>query len=198
MTGWGDKGISDLAPGPVDNDDIDWEDYDEELGAPRRFLPSFLFSPDPEDLPAPFFPPSRDSTPPPRTPTSVSPNASDLPQPHFDSDPHPPMSTVNLLPSAPGVIPPPSLHSGSLESTVLPDPRDLPPPSFETCCRFRAGGFGLAVSSDRRRRWTDDRGTGDHTGRGMIKGTWKSVAGEKRRVSGPRHRGGRLDLTWGR
>lgn len=145
------------AQSSVGNDDIEWgegEDYDEELGAPRRFIPPFILSPDPEDLPAPFFP-SRDSSPSSRTITSFSPDACDLPQPRFDSDPRLPAFIFNSQPTAPGFVSQHPPQYDPLRPTVFPDPGDLSPPNFEAYSQFEVEGFGRP---DHRPDWTDDGG----------------------------------------
>ena len=155
MTGWEDdwdrptteedeKG-SDLTPDPEDLDiHADWEgegwfDEEEDYDAQRRCLPPYFLSPDPEDLPAPFFPPS--NGPPPTSLTPLSPDADDLPQPHFDSDPYSPVSTVNSRSSVPGLDRTWSSQSDSYESIISPDPAELPPPNFGIYDRFEVGVF---------------------------------------------------------
>ncbi|KAF9647712.1 hypothetical protein BDM02DRAFT_3129548 [Thelephora ganbajun] len=197
-----DQERSDLTPGSADNDndnDNDWkekeewsneEDYGEEFDIPRRFLPSFILSPDPEDLPAPLFHLSSDSTPSPRTLTSLSPDACDLPQPHFDSNPYPLVLAVNSRSSVPGVDRLRSPQLDSFESIVSPDPEDLPSPDFEICDRSEVGGFELPGLPDHHQDRPDKRGTRDHAGWGFGEGLWKVVTGGGRKVW--------LDWDWDR
>jgi len=194
MTGWEDDETeatpeedverTDSTPGPVDND-TDWEgvewsdeeDYDEEFDVPHRFLPSSILSPDPEELPAPFFHPASDSTPPSRILASLSPEACDLPQPRFDTDPYSPVSNVSSRSNVPELSHPRSSPCSSFD-IVSPDPEDLPPPEFEMYDRFEFPG-----RLDRRR---------DRLGEGL----WKVVTGGGRKVSGSGHRRRWLDWSW--
>ena len=137
--------------------DVDWEGgrcfEEEDYDVPRRFLPSFLLSPDPEDLPAPFFPPSTRSLLPPLSLASLSPDADDLPQPHCDSDPYAPVATVDSRSSVPGLDRTRSSRSDSFESIISPDPADLPPPDFEIYARFGVEGFKFPEPHDRHHVW---------------------------------------------
>ena len=117
--------------------DIDWEEeegFGGEFDIIPRFFTSFGISPEAEDLPSPFFPPSRNSTPSLDTFDSLSPDANDLPQPRFDSD----LQGFAVIPPPRirGAESPPSLTSESLGSIVSPDPEDLPLPCFEIYARF--------------------------------------------------------------
>lgn len=183
MTGWEDdedettteedEERSDLTPDLEDLDDeVDWEGeewFDEEdYDTPHRFLPPFFLSPDPEDLPAPFFPPSNNPIPPPPSPAPLSPDADDLPQPCFDSDPYSPISVVNSQSSVPGLDRTRSSWSDSFESIISPDPEELPLPNFGTCDRFK-----FPEPHDRH-----------HVGLGFGKGQRGFVIGEGRRALG--------------
>ena len=205
MTGWEDdedetttredEGRSDLTPDSERDDDQEEEEWsgEEDYDLPRRFVPSFIFSPDPEDLPTPFFEPSSGSRPSPFSLASLSPDAEDLPQPHFDSDPHPSVSVVNSRSNLPGLGW--SLRSDSFESIVAPDPEDLPPPNFDTCDRFEVGGFKSPGPHDRHQDWIGDKGTRDHVGRDSW---WEIVMGEGRKVSGAGRRRRRPHRAWER
>jgi len=188
-----DQERSDPTPDPEGKDnEANWEGEElfeveeEEYDAPRRFLPSFV-SPDPEDLPAPFFPPSNGPLPPLPLLVPLSPDAEDLPQPHFDSDPYSPISGVSSRSSVPGLNHTRSSRSNSFESIVSPDPGDLPPPDFEIYDRFEVWGFKFPEPHDRH-----------HVGWGFGEGRREVAIGEGRKVLG----GGRhwrwLDWTRGR
>jgi hypothetical protein len=190
-TGWEeDEENPDLTSNPVGNgaDAEAEEDNSEEFDVSRRFLPSFILSPDPEDLPAPFFPTSRDPTPSPWTLASLSPDACDLPQPRFDSDP--PVFAVNSRSNTPGIDPRPSLRFDSFGSIVSPDPEDLPPPIFGSCARFEARGLNqLLQPPDCNRNRVDERAArapniGWSLGDGLLKFV---TGGGGRKVSGSRH-----------
>jgi len=195
----------DLTPGPVDADsDTDWEgeewsdeeDYDEEFDVPRRFLPPFIVSPDPEDLPAPFFHPSSDSTPSLHTFASLSPEACDLPQPCFDSDPYPLVSDASSRSGIPGPGRPQSSRSDSFGSIVSPDPEDLPTPDFEIYDRIEIEGFEFPGPPDCHQ---DQLGKGGSRGRAhwrLGEGLWKAVTNVGRKVSGSGHRQAWLDWSW--
>jgi len=227
MAGWADdeekttpeqnEKRSGLIQGPIysDNDiDIDregdgWtdeENYGEGLDTPHRFLPSFILSPDPEDLPAPFFHPSSDPTPSPRTLSPLSPDACDLPQPYFDSDPFSPMSNVSSLSNVPGLDRSRrSSRSDPFEPVVSPDPWDLPPPDFEVYDQLEVGGFGFPGPFDRYQDRLGERGARDHAGLALGRRLWKVVIGGGRKVSGPGYprkwldwtRSHRSNVTWG-
>ena len=154
----------------------DEEDYD----VLHQFLPSFILSPDPEDLPTPSFHPSNGSQASSRSLASLSPDASDLPQPYFDSDRYSPAPVVSSRSSRPD----------SLESIVAPDPEDLPPPDFETYDRFEVEGFKFPEPHDRHQDRFGERGTRDR-----VPGAdwWRVVMGGEREVSGHRRR---PDWTW--
>ena len=199
MTPEQDEGRSDPTPGPVDSDnDTHWEgeerfdeeDYDEEFDVPRRFLPSFILSPDPEDLPAPFFHP----TPSGHALASLPPDARDLPQPRFDSDPYSPVSNVSSWSNAPGLDRPSrSSRCDSFESIVSPDPEDLPPPDFEIYDRFEVGVFEFPL--DRHQDRLGETGARDRARWGFGKGLWKAMTGVGRKMSESGHRRRWLDWT---
>ena len=188
MTGWeddedettaeeGEEG-SDLTPEILD-DEVDWEGeewFEEDRDASRRFLPSFIFSPDPEDLPIPFFPPSNHPIPPPPSLAPLSPDADDLPQPHFDSDSYSPISVVNSQSSVPGLDHTRSSWSDSFESIISPDPEDLPAPNFGIYDRFEVGVFKFPGPHDHH-----------HFGLGLPKGLRGIVMGEGRRALGDKY-----------
>jgi hypothetical protein len=203
MTGWDDDEDEtaseedeerfDLTPDPEGTDNgVDWEgggkrwaeedDYGEEFDVPRRFLPSFILSPDPEDLPAPFFHPPSGSPPSLCSLASLSPDAGDLPQPHFDSDPYSPVSEVSSWWSTPGLDHSRSSLFNSSGSTVAPDPEDLPPPDFGTYDRYEVGGFKFPEPGDRRQDRTRPRGARDHAGWGLGEGRREVVASGGRKV----------------
>jgi len=197
---------SDLIQGPVDNDndtDTNWkgekwsgeEDYGEGLDTPHQFLPSFILSPDPEDLPAPFFHPSSDPTPSPHTFASLSPDACELPQPRFDSDPYSPISNVSSPSNLPGLDSSWSSRTESFESVVSPDPGDLPPPDFEVYDQLEAGGFEFPEHLDRHQDRLGERGARDHAGLALGERLWKVVIGGGRKVSGSGHPRKWLDWT---
>jgi len=188
-----DEERSDLTPGPFDNDTdyegggwSDEEDYDNDFDVPRRFLPSFILSPDPEDLPTPFFPQSGNSTPSSHTLASLSPDACDLPQPRFDSDPCSLTSMVNSQSSIPGLNQPRPSRYDSFGSIVSPDPEDLPPPNFEVYDRFEVGGFKFPGPWDRHRDRLGGRDARGHAGESL----WEVLTGGGGKVSGPGHRRG--------
>ena len=215
MTGWEDdegegeseeEEKSSLTPGPIDTEnDTDWkeeewsdEDYDEDLDVARRSLPPFILSPDPEDLPTPFFHLSRDSTPSPHTLASISPDACDLPQPHFDPDPYSPISDASSQSNVPGLACTRSSRTDSFESIVSPDPGDLPPPDFEICDRFEVGELEFPAPLDCHQNQLGERGARDHARWGSGKSLWKVVTGGGRKVSGSgRHRRWPI-WAWGR
>jgi len=206
----------DLTLGPVDADnntdwegeessdeDTDWEgeelsdeDYDEGFDVPHRFLPSFIISPHPEDLPAPFFHPSNDSTPPSHTFASLSPEACDLPQPCFGSDPYPLVSDASSrsVVSEPGR--PQSSRSDSFGSIVSPDPEDLPTPDFEIYDRIEIEGFQFPGPLNFHQDQFDQRGTQGRARWGLGEGLWKAVTNAGRKASGSGHRRGWLDWSW--
>ena len=157
---------------------------------PSPASPSYIISPDPEELPAPFFPPS------PCTHDSLSPNACELPQPRFYSDPRPPAPATNSWLSAPRSIPQPPSWYGRLEPIAFPDPEDLPPPNFQIYARFEVGVLEHPSPPDRHQDRIDERTRG-HSGRGLGEDLWKVGIGGRRRVSGPRHRHKWHDLAWG-
>ena len=207
MTCWEDDEAEErtnLTPGPVDTDtdiDTDWEGgewsheaYGEGLDVPRRFLPSFILSPEPEDLPAPFFHPSSDSTPSSHTLASLSPEACDLPQPFFDSDPYSPISDVSSRSSISGPGQPRSSRSDSFGSIVSPDPGDLPPPDFEIYDRAEVGGFEFLEPLDCHQDRLGKRGTRGHAHWGLGEGLWKAVTSAGRKMSGSGQR--RRWLDW--
>lgn len=157
-----------------DGNEADWEgeeDSDEEdYDVPRRFLSSFILSPDPGELPIPFFHSSSNPPLPPSSPASLSPDASELPQPCFDSDPLTPSSVP------PGLDHEWSSRSDSFESIISPDPGDLPLPDFEVYDRFGIGGLKFPEPHDCHQDRLSGRSPRDHAGLG-------------RRVSGAgRHR----------
>lgn len=165
------------------DNDSQWdgeEEFGERFGAPCRFLPTFLLSPDPEELPAPFFPPSRDAMLSPRTPTSLFPDARELPQPRFDADPHPPLIGVSSWMSTPGVDLQPLPRFGSPESIMSPDPEDLPPPNFGIHTQFKFGRFGRLRPPECYRGQPDEGGGPDYTGRGPGEAWWEVVMGRER------------------
>jgi len=215
MTRWEDDGGEttpeedgeriDLTPGPVnaDNDTdcvgeewSDQEDYDEEFEVPRRFLPSFILSPDPEDLPAPFFHPSSDSALSSHTFISLSPEACDLPQPCFDSDPYPLVSDTSSRSGVPGPGRPQSSRSDSFGSIVSPDPEDLPTPDFEIYDRIEIEGFEFPGPLDCHQDQLGKRGTRGRPRWRLGEGLWKAVTNAGRKVSGSGHRRGWLDWSW--
>ena len=176
-----------LTPDLKSNDDTDWEGeqwFDEDHDPESRFLPSFLFSPDPEDLPTPSFHPSSNSL------ASLSPDASDLPQPRFDSDPYSPPSVANPGSSVPGLDW--SSRFDSFESIAAPDPEDLPHPNFEIHERFEVGRLGFPGPQDRHQDWLK-RGIRDHAGRGLGEGLQEVVIGDGRKVLGAGRRRRRPD-----
>ena len=153
-----DDGESEIMSSSTDSP-IDWAGeggFDEEFDMAPRFLTAFSISPDADDLPPPFFPPSRDLTPSLGTFTSLAPDADDLPQPHFDFDS--PVFTVSSPSSDWGVGSPPSLWSDTLESMMSPDPGDLPIPSFEV------GVFEHLEDPDRRQDGVKQEDTLYHIG----------------------------------
>lgn len=191
-----------LTPGPVDNDnDTDWEgeessdeeDYDEERDVLHQLLPPFMRSPDPEDLPAPFFPPSSDPTPSSRTFASLSPKACDLPQPCFSTDPDSPVSNASSWPSVPGLGYPRSPWS---DLFLSPDPEDLPPPVFEIYDRAEAGELDPSGPFGHCPDRSGERDTQGHARR-LDEGSWKAVTSEERKVSGSGNRRW-LDWIWGK
>ena len=206
ITGWEeDEERDDLTPGPVNADnDTDWEgvewsdeeDWSEGLDDPRRFLPSFILSPDPEELPAPFFHSSSDSTPSSRMLASLSPEACDLPQPCFDPDPYSPVSGVSSRSSALGPGRLRSSRSDSFGSIVSPDPGDLPPPDFEIYDRIEVEGFEFPEPLECHQNRLGKRGTRGHARWGLGEGLWKAVTSAGRKVSGSGHRRRWLDWTW--
>ena len=151
MNGWeddedkatleGDKKRIAPMSGPtyIDND----IDNDEELNFPYRLLPSFILSPDPdpEELPAPFFHPSKDPTLPPHPLTSLSPEARALPLPCFDPNPYSPLPDVGPRSNPSGFERPPSPWLDSFGSIMFPNSGNLPPPDFEIYDRIGVGGF---------------------------------------------------------
>lgn len=129
--------------------DIFWggkEEIYEDFDIVPRFLTSFTISPDAENLPSPFFPPSRGSTPVSNTFTSLSPDANELPQPYFDSDP--PVFVVNATTNVRGIDSRSSPWSNALEPMVAPNPEDLPPPCFEVYARPEDKGLNDLVPLD--------------------------------------------------
>lgn len=181
---------SDLTPDAEDLDDeVDWEgeewfeegDYD----APRRFLPSSIISPDPEDLPTPFFPPSNHPLPPPPSPAPLSTDADDLPRSHFDSDQYSPISVANSQSSVPGLKG--TSWFDPFGSIISPDPEDLPPPDFGIYDRLEAGVFKFPEPHDHH-----------HVGLGFPKARQGVVMGEGRKVLGAKYPQRLLDWTWDR
>jgi len=197
-----DEGKTELTPGPVDTDtDTDWEGeewFDEEdYGEGFRFLPSFILSPDAEDLPAPFFHPSGNSTPLPRTLASFSPEACDLPQPRFNPGLYSPVSDVSSRSSVSGPSQPRSSRFDSFGSIVSPNPEELPPPDFEFYDRLEVGGFEFPGPLDCRQDRIGKRGTRGHTRCGLGEGLWEAVKSPGRKVSGSKHHRRRwVDWTW--
>lgn len=190
-----DEERSTLAPGPIDNDtdndtDLeggeksDEEDYEEELHVAHRLLPSFVLSPDPEDLPAPFFHSSRDPTPSSHAFVSLSPDACELPQPRFDSDPYSPASNASSW----------SSRTGSSESIVSPDAEDLPPPDFEIYDRLEVGGFEFPGPLDHHQDRLGEGRIRDRPRRGLGEGLWKIITGAGKKLSRSGHR--RKWLGW--
>lgn len=182
-----DEERSELVSDPEDLDDeVDWEGEEwfeeEDYDAPHRFLPSFLLSPDPEELPTPFFPPSNNPIAPPPSIAPLSPDADDLPQPHFGSDLYSPISVVNSQSSVPGLDRTRSSWSDSLESIISPDPEELPPPNFGIYDRFEVGVFKFPEPHDRH-----------HAGLGFGNGRRGVVIGEGRGMLGAGYPRRRLD-----
>ena len=174
-TGWEDEEERfDLTPSLTSNvDDTDWENSSEELDDTRQSLPLCMLSPDADDLPPPFFPPSRGSTPAPRTLASLSPGACNPPQPRFDSNPHPPIFVVNTQPSGLVAAPQHSPRSDSLEPTMFPGAWDAPPLNFEIYAQFGVGMFSYPSLPGCHPDQVEVRGARDHTRRGLGKGLWK-------------------------
>ena len=191
MTEWEDdedEERTDLTPAQVNTDweGMEWsdeEDYDEEFDVPRRFVPSFILSPGPEELPVPLFHPSSDSTPPSLILASLSPEACDLPQPRFDSDPYSPVSTVSSRSNVPGLSRPWSSRSSSFGSIASPDPEDLPRPDFEIYDRFEVGGFKFPQRLDHHQDWFGERDARGHARQGIGEGLCKVVTGGRRKLS---------------
>ena len=193
-----DEGKTEMTPGLVDVDtDTDWEGeewFDEDYGEGFRFLPSFILSPDAEDLPAPFF--HGDSTPSPRTLASLSPEARDLPQPGFNPGLYSPVSDVSSRSSVSGPSQPLSSRFDSFGSIVSPDPEELPPPDFEFYDPPEVGGFEFPGPLDCRQDRICKRSTQDRTRCGLGEGLWEAMKSAERKVSGSRHRRRWLDWTW--
>lgn len=141
--------------------DIDWEGeegFDGEFDIFPRFFTSLSISPDAEDLPSPFFPPSKAPTP----SAPHSPDATDLPQPRFNSDP--PVLKVSLPSSIRGVDSASSSWSDTLESMVSPDPEELPLPRFEICVRLGVDGLEHLEHHNNRQNKVGGKGALDYLG----------------------------------
>ena len=163
---------SEMTSSSVDSD-IGWQgekefDEDEEFDMTPRFLTSYSISPDADNLPPPYFPPSGSSPPMPSpdSPIFLSPDASELPEPHFDSDP--PEFVDNSPQSVWGVNFQHSPPSGTLESMLSPDPEALPLPCFEMDDQPEAENPG---HPDRHQNRVGERGVLYHIG------DWAAVCG---------------------
>ena len=175
------------------------EDYDEELDFPHRFLPSFILSPDPEELPAPFFHPLGDPELSSHAPTSLSPEARNLPQPCFDPSPYSPVSDVGSRSSLPGFDRPRSPWLDSFGSIAFPNSGNLPPPDFEIHDRIEVGGFWKFPGPlDCRQDQLGSRGARGHAYRGLDGGFWEAAESGEREASGSEHRRRWPDWTWDR
>ena len=170
-TSEGDEVRSEMTSCSTDSD-IDWEaEFDEEFYITPRFLTSSSISPDAENLPSPFFPPSRDSSPSPDPFASLSPDAGDLPQPYFDCDP--PVFAANSPPTVRGTeaVPRPSPWPGVLEIIVSPDPEDLPLPCFGVRAQLGVGSFEHLGDPDFCHNRVVEKGGPDHIwDRGIVCG----------------------------
>ena len=174
-------GEDEETPFPADDGDWEGEGHCEEL----RLPPWPICSPDAEDLPPPFFPPSRESSPP-----SLSPDACYLPQPRFDQ--HPLASVVNSQPSMPGADPQPSLWYGPLPPIMFPDPEDVPSPAFDILGVEAYDHLGPDDNHQDGVDWSEQHQTTGRLGRSF----WEVVM-DGGKGPEPHHHQGWLGESWG-